>query len=135
MLCLLNTLTHSHTHTHTHTLTHAHTQLYPQSPDSYHAGYSSLSPAQARDALARLHAHIPWDLARRYLLLLAPEPETFLTARARFATSLAAVSVCGYVAGVGDRHLENFLLDTRWVGLGYCCIGCGLVGGWFDARP
>ena len=32
--------------------------------------------------------------------------------RANYAASLAAVSITGYIAGAGDRHLENFLLHT-----------------------
>ena len=31
--------------------------------------------------------------------------------RQAFAASLASSSICGYVAGVGDRHLDNILLD------------------------
>ena len=30
--------------------------------------------------------------------------------RQTYAASLAAVSICGYIVGVGDRHTENFLL-------------------------
>ncbi len=36
----------------------------------------------------------------------------FIEARARYSATLAAVSAAGYVAGVGDRHLQNFLMDT-----------------------
>lgn len=36
--------------------------------------------------------------------------EAFFAARAAFATSLAAFNVCSYVAGVGDRHTENFMV-------------------------
>lgn len=39
--------------------------------------------------------------------------EAFLTARSTFASSLAAFSVCSYIAGVGDRHTENFLVRFR----------------------
>ena len=38
-------------------------------------------------------------------------PELFLSMRAVYTASLAAVSVAGYIAGVGDRHTDNFLVD------------------------
>ena len=38
-------------------------------------------------------------------------PELFLSMRATYTASLAAVSMTGYVAGVGDRHTDNFLVD------------------------
>ena len=40
-------------------------------------------------------------------------PDAFLAMRRRFAATLAASSVCGWVAGVGDRHLQNVLVDLR----------------------
>ena len=38
-------------------------------------------------------------------------PELFLSMRAAYTASLAAVSMAGYIAGVGDRHTDNFLVD------------------------
>lgn len=43
---------------------------------------------------------------REALLRSAAGPEAFLAMRANFMSSLAAVSVSSYVAGVGDRHLQ-----------------------------
>ncbi|KAI9262203.1 hypothetical protein BDA99DRAFT_438677 [Phascolomyces articulosus] len=53
------------------------------------------------------------DILRDYFLRLAASPEAFLYLRDDFAHSLAAVSISGYVLGIGDRHLENFLVDTN----------------------
>ena len=33
--------------------------------------------------------------------------------RRKYAASLAASGVCGWVAGVGDRHLQNILIDLQ----------------------
>jgi DNA-dependent protein kinase catalytic subunit len=33
--------------------------------------------------------------------------------RSKYAKSLAASCVCGWIAGVGDRHLQNILLDVN----------------------
>lgn len=57
-------------------------------------------------------ASVPTDILRRHLLKMAPSPEAFLTCRGGFARSLATLSACCYVMGIGDRHLDNFLLDT-----------------------
>ena len=35
-----------------------------------------------------------------------------LRLRGGFARSLATLNACSYVLGIGDRHLDNFLLDT-----------------------
>jgi len=50
-------------------------------------------------------------LCREALLRVAGGPELFLSMRGTYSASLAAVSMAGYVAGVGDRHTDNFLLD------------------------
>lgn len=48
---------------------------------------------------------------REGLIRAAGGPEVFLSMRAAYTSSLAAVSIAGYVAGVGDRHTDNFLMD------------------------
>lgn len=57
-------------------------------------------------------AAMPTDILRQHLLAMAPSPEAFLTCRGGFARSLATLSACCYIMGIGDRHLDNFLLDT-----------------------
>ncbi len=54
---------------------------------------------------------MPWDSLRRSLCGLAHGPESFLAMRNEYARSLAVFSIAGYVLGIGDRHLDNFLLD------------------------
>ncbi|CAG9330104.1 unnamed protein product [Blepharisma stoltei] len=60
---------------------------------------------------------VPWDLIRQVLLGLSTTPESFVYVRKQFIHSLAAISICGYILGIGDRHLENFLLDRSDGGL------------------
>ena len=52
------------------------------------------------------------DSLRRCLLRLAHDAHRFLHMRAALVRSLAAQLVAGYIAGAGDRHTENILLDT-----------------------
>lgn len=50
---------------------------------------------------------------RQYLLQMASSPEAFLLIRKGFINSLAAISISGYILGIGDRHMENFLVDKK----------------------
>lgn len=56
---------------------------------------------------------IPADLLRRELFDMSASFEAFLSVRDEFAKSLAVFSACAYILGIGDRHLDNFLLDLR----------------------
>ena len=41
-----------------------------------------------------------------------PQPDRWAAAKAAYARSTATNSMVGYVAGIGDRHVQNILLDT-----------------------
>jgi DNA-dependent protein kinase catalytic subunit len=53
------------------------------------------------------------DLLRRGLENLCLTSEAFLNIRTRFIKSYATFCVSSYILGIGDRHLENFLLDIN----------------------
>ena len=53
------------------------------------------------------------DLLKRALYKLAASPEAHLSIRSEFIKCHAAINICGYLVGIGDRHLENFLIDTK----------------------
>ncbi|KAG2951098.1 hypothetical protein PC129_g2200 [Phytophthora cactorum] len=71
------------------------------------------------DQFTKVQAMIPADLLRRQLLGLGSNFEAFLLVRDHFLKSVAVFSACSYVLGIGDRHLDNFLLD----------LACGRVIG------
>lgn len=48
---------------------------------------------------------------RNYFYRLASSPEAFLVLRSEFSRSLACLSICSYILGIGDRHTDNFLID------------------------
>ncbi|TMW63293.1 hypothetical protein Poli38472_002234 [Pythium oligandrum] len=58
-------------------------------------------------------ALIPADLLRLQLLGLGSDFEEFVSIRDQFASSLGVFSACSYILGIGDRHLDNFLLDHQ----------------------
>ncbi|TFK55398.1 hypothetical protein OE88DRAFT_1622542 [Heliocybe sulcata] len=42
-----------------------------------------------------------------------PEPSTWLAARSTYGRTAAVMSMVGFILGLGDRHLENILLDVN----------------------
>ncbi|CDW71353.1 dna-dependent protein kinase catalytic subunit [Stylonychia lemnae] len=55
---------------------------------------------------------IPWYLLRNGLENLCLTSSAFLAIKNQFTKSLATFSIASYLIGIGDRHLENFLIDT-----------------------
>ena len=62
-------------------------------------------------------ACVPWDLLRRAFMQLSSSPEAFLTLRSHFIRTLASMTICQYVLGIGDRHLSNFMIDMESGGM------------------
>ncbi|KAG1168656.1 hypothetical protein G6F71_008958 [Rhizopus microsporus] len=73
----------------------------------------SLPREQIAEHYREVSVLVKRTLLRDYLMKLAASPEAFLFLRKDFAHSLACISIFGYILGIGDRHLENFLLDMK----------------------
>lgn len=54
----------------------------------------------------------PPFLLRNGLENLCLTSSAFLTLKNHFIMSMAVASIASYLIGIGDRHLENFLVDT-----------------------
>ncbi|ORY53674.1 hypothetical protein BCR33DRAFT_779027 [Rhizoclosmatium globosum] len=50
---------------------------------------------------------------REFFLKLTISAEAFFQIRGEFANSFAALSICSYLLGIGDRHLDNFLVNLK----------------------
>uniref|UniRef100_H2ZM58 Serine/threonine-protein kinase ATR n=1 Tax=Ciona savignyi TaxID=51511 RepID=H2ZM58_CIOSA len=48
-----------------------------------------------------------------WFLSTFPDPSTWYNARLAYARSLAVMSMVGYILGLGDRHGENILFDSK----------------------
>ena len=51
------------------------------------------------------------SLLRKHFWKICNDPESFLNIKLQFSNSLATMNICHYLLGIGDRHLDNFLLD------------------------
>jgi DNA-dependent protein kinase catalytic subunit len=74
-------------------------------------GYNKVSDAQVRAEFRTLcETYVPADLLQAHAMASVDGPEAFLQLRGVCARSFAGLSICSYVLGLGDRHLENLLM-------------------------
>ena len=79
----------------------------------YHKMFREKNEKNGRATHEKISQLIPEDFIRRRLLKIAVGPEAFITLRAEYVKTLAISSLFGYILGLGDRHLENLLLDVK----------------------
>lgn len=53
-----------------------------------------------------------WNLLRNGIENLCLTSSAFITIKNQFIKSMGVFSAASYLIGIGDRHLENFLVDT-----------------------
>ena len=76
------------------------------------AKYLLKQPASKADELfSTAVKETPRGLLKERLLKLAPSAEAYLQLRANCAKTFSTFNTAAYIAGVGDRHTGNFLLD------------------------
>lgn len=81
--------------------------------------YAMLEKATREHTVTKVdnqHALVRWNLLREAIFRLSSSPESYLALRSQFAKTLASFNICSYILGIGDRHLENFLLDLKKYG-------------------
>jgi DNA-dependent protein kinase catalytic subunit len=55
---------------------------------------------------------LPYGLLRGALEKLAKNYDSFLHIKNQYISNYAAICLITYLFGIGDRHLENFLIQT-----------------------
>eukprot|EP00884_Botryococcus_braunii_P014588 jgi/Botrbrau1/2312/Bobra.39_1s0001.1 len=80
--------------------------------DTYNACFAKAKRADVVAAFQEAESCVRWDALREGLLRISGGPEEFLDMRGRYSATLAATCVTGYIAGCGDRHMDNFLLHS-----------------------
>ncbi|XP_077348787.1 DNA-dependent protein kinase catalytic subunit isoform X2 [Lithobates pipiens] len=60
---------------------------------------------------------VPRDLLRRAFVKMSMTPEAFLTLRSHFARSHALLCISHWILGIGDRHLNNFMVNMETGGM------------------
>ena len=58
-----------------------------------------------------LVSETPSDLISRELYCSSESPSSWFSKQKHFAKSISVMSMVGYILGLGDRHLDNILLD------------------------
>ncbi len=81
---------------------------------------------QKRDSVNRsfkmIEDLVPSDLLRRFIRSMSTSSEAYYFLRNQFIMSYAVASACHYILGIGDRHLNNWLIDLttgRAVGIDF----------------
>ncbi|CAO3682136.1 unnamed protein product [Rhizopus stolonifer] len=66
-----------------------------------------------RKVYSELAKETPKDLLEKELYYSSPTAEEWINKSNSFARSLAVTSMIGYIIGLGDRHLDNMLVDFK----------------------
>lgn len=77
----------------------------------YISSYNELSREFVSKVLVKIYKEIPENLLKSSLESISASKESFFRIRDRFGKSLCTFNICSYILGIGDRHLDNFLLD------------------------
>lgn len=87
-------------------------QTITKQNEEYRNCYRQGTGKNAEDAWTSVMSYQPVDLLRSALIKMAPSPEGFLAVRSSFLRSFACINVSGFILGIGDRHLDNFLFTS-----------------------
>jgi DNA-dependent protein kinase catalytic subunit len=75
--------------------------------------YLNYKRAEVVEKFEEIQNMIPADLFRRFLRSMSNSTEGYFLLRNQFVVSYAVASICQYILGIGDRHLSNWMIDTK----------------------
>jgi len=79
----------------------------------FHTMFKKANREETINNLTKIENNIPKRLINKYLLKIIRTPDIYIKIRNEYANSLAAISICSYILGIGDRHLENILINKN----------------------
>ncbi|XP_048223408.1 DNA-dependent protein kinase catalytic subunit [Perognathus longimembris pacificus] len=79
---------------------------------AYMQVFRSANRTETVTAFRKRESQVPADLLRRAFVRMSTGPEAFLALRSHFASSHALLCVSHWLLGIGDRHLNNFMVAT-----------------------
>jgi len=85
--------------------------------DEYYNMFVNATRDQTVEKVLKQEKTVPFDLLKKGIMSLCSGPESYFLLRSHFAQTLAAFSIASYTIGIGDRHLDNFLLNMQTGGI------------------
>jgi len=79
--------------------------------------FKKASYSEVVKSFTGIQALIPWDLLRRALDRLSASTEAYFVLRNHLIQTHSCLSVCHYILGIGDRHLENLMINKSTGGI------------------
>ncbi|PSC71129.1 serine threonine-kinase ATM isoform X1 [Micractinium conductrix] len=95
---------------------------------------SQPKPEQLRAAFEEVCARFP-PAMHHFFLENFRDPGTWFERRLAYTRSMAVNSMAGHIIGLGDRHLQNLLLDTRSADAVHIDLGIAFEQGRFLNTP
>ncbi|CAK6438705.1 unnamed protein product [Pipistrellus nathusii] len=86
-------------------------------PGAYVLMYKRASHTETVTSFRKRESKVPADLLKRAFLKMSTGPEAFLALRSHFASSHALVCISHWILGIGDRHLNNFMVNMETGGM------------------
>uniref|UniRef100_A0A2K6EWI3 DNA-dependent protein kinase catalytic subunit n=1 Tax=Propithecus coquereli TaxID=379532 RepID=A0A2K6EWI3_PROCO len=84
---------------------------------AYMEMYKRANRTETVTSFRKRESKVPADLLKRAFVRMSAGPEAFLALRSHFASSHALMCVSHWILGIGDRHLNNFMVSLETGGM------------------
>ncbi|XP_004680100.1 PREDICTED: DNA-dependent protein kinase catalytic subunit [Condylura cristata] len=84
---------------------------------AYMLMYKGASRTETVTSFRKRESKVPPDLLKRAFLAMSTGPEAFLALRSHCASSHALMCISHWILGIGDRHLNNFMVNMETGGM------------------